>query len=107
MYLAVQPAEAAALKKLTELIGVIVEDSAQIRPPGPPDFRLGFCRSSGSSSPGAESGRPLRRFTSFLIWTGCGSMSLFKTTRTFPGTFTIADTACPTFPTSPRRDTRR
>ena len=39
MYLAVQPAEAAALKKLTELIGVIVEDSAQIRPPGPPDFR--------------------------------------------------------------------
>lgn len=39
MYLAVQPAEAAALEKLTELTGAILEDSAQIRPPGPPDFR--------------------------------------------------------------------
>ena len=51
MYLAVQPAEAAALKKLTELIGVIVEDSAQIRPPGPPDFRALEARLLPARSP--------------------------------------------------------
>lgn len=39
MYYAVQPAEVDTLEKLTDLIAVILEDSARILPPGPPDLK--------------------------------------------------------------------
>lgn len=38
MYLEVQPAEAGTLEKLTELVGVILEDSVRVLTPEPPDF---------------------------------------------------------------------